>query len=186
MLPAPSPDETPAPSPDETPAPSPDETPVMDLLPAAALKTELWLVSDPVMDLWLAAVLKTELWPVSALGTGLALASAAAAAVMLPAVQSLAALELSAAQSLMAWTHYCQVKVKFPQLPHLPYTSYNSMQSFPLHKLPSEPLKKQGFQSSQLIPELQLLSKAQHQTMQNHLVPSFLLEALNTELTYCS
>ena len=168
----------------------------MDLLPAAALKMGLWLVSDPVMDLLPAAALKTELWQVSALktepglvsalGTGLGLASAAAAAVMLPAVQSLAALELSAVQSLMAWTHYCQVKVKFPQLPHLPYTSYNSMQSFPLHKLPSEPLKKQGFQSSQLIPELQLLLKAQYQTMQNHLVLSFHLEALNTELTYCS
>ena len=112
--------------------------------------------------------------------------SAAAAAVTLPAVQSSAVLELSAAQSLMAWTHYCQVKVKFPQLPHLPYTSYNSMQSFPLHKLPSEPLKKQGFQSLQLILELQLLSKAQYQTMQNHPVSSFHLEALNTELTYCS
>ena len=109
-----------------------------------------------------------------------------AAAVMLPAVQLSAVLELSAVQSLMAWTHYCQVKVKFPQLPHLPYTSYNSTQSFPLHKLPSEPLKKQGFQSLQLIPELQLLSKAQYQTMQNHPVSSFHLEALNTELTYCS
>ena len=113
-------------------------------------------------------------------------AAVSAAAVMLPAVQLSAVLELSAAQSLMAWTHYCQVKVKFPQLPHLPYTSYNSTQSFPLHKLPSEPLKKQGFQSLQLIPELQLLSKAQYQTMQNHPVSSFHLEALNTELTYCS
>ena len=158
--------------------------PVMDLSPAAALKMEPGLVSDPVMDLWLAAALKTGLWPVSALETGLGLASAAA--VTLPAVQSSAVLELSAAQSLMAWTHYCQVKVKFPQLPHLPYTSYNSTQSFPLHKLPSEPLKKQGFQSLQLIPELQLLSKAQYQTMQNHPVSSFHLEALNTELTYCS
>ena len=157
---------------------------VMDLSLAAALKMEPGLVSDPVMDLWLAASLKTGLWPVSALGTGLGLASAAA--VTLPAVQSSAVLELSAAQSLMAWTHYCQVKVKFPQLPHLPYTSYNSMQSFPLHKLPSEPLKKQGFQSLQLILELQLLSKAQYQTMQNHPVSSFHLEALNTELTYCS
>ena len=157
---------------------------VMDSSPAAAPKMEPGLVSDPVMDLWLAAALKTGLWPVSALGTGLGLASAAA--VMLPAVQLLAGLELSAAQSLMAWTHYCQVKVKFPQLPHLPYTSYNSTQSFPLHKLPSEPLKKQGFQSLQLIPELQLLSKAQYQTMQNHPVSSFHLEALNTELTYCS
>ena len=157
---------------------------VMDLSLAAAPKMEPGLVSDPVMDLSLAAALKRGLWPVSALGTGLGLASAAA--VTLPAVQSSAVLELSAAQSLMAWTHYCQVKVKFPQLPHLPYTSYNSMQSFPLHKLPSEPLKKQGFQSLQLIPELQLLSKAQYQTMQNHPVSSFHLEALNTELTYCS
>ena len=169
---------------------------VMDLWPAPDLMTGLWLASDlmtglwPVSDLMMAALpasdLKTEPGPVSALETGLGLASAAAAAVMLPAVQSSAALELSAVQSLMAWTHYCQVKVKFPQLPHLPYTSYNSMQSFPLHKLPSEHLKKQGFQSSQLIQELQLLLKAQYQTMQNHLVPSFLLEALNTELTYCS
>ena len=169
---------------------------VMDLWLASDLMTGLWPVSDLMMAALPASDLKTEPGPVSALETGLglasaletglALASAAAAAVMLPAVQSLAALELSAAQSLMAWTHYCQVKVKFPQLPHLPYTSYNSMQSFPLHKLPSEHLKKQGFQSSQLIPELQPLSKAQYQTMQNHLVPSFHLEALNTELTYCS
>ena len=112
-------------------------------------------------------------------------AAVSAAAVMLPAVQLSAVLELSAVQSLMAWTHYCQVKVKFPQLPHLPYTSYNSMQSFPLHRLLSEPLKKQGFQSSQLIPELQPLSKAQYQTMQNLPVPSFHLEALNTELKCC-
>ena len=115
-----------------------------------------------------------------------AAAAVSAAAVTLPAVQSSAVLELSAAQSLMAWTHYCQVKVKFPQLPHLPYTSYNSTQSFPLHKLPSEPLKKQAFQFSQLILELLLPLKAQYQTVQNHQAPSFLQEALNTELTYCS
>ena len=38
-----------------------------------------------------------------------AAAAVSAAAVTLPAVQSSAVLELSAAQSLMAWTHYCQV-----------------------------------------------------------------------------
>ena len=151
---------------------------------ASDLKMELGLVSDPVMDLWLAAALKMEPGLVSDPVMDLWLASAAA--VTLPAVRSSAVLELSAAQSLMAWTHYCQVKVKFPQLPHLPYTSYNSMQSFPLHKLPSEPLKMQAFQFSQLILELLLPLKAQYQTVQNHQAPSFLQEALNTELTYCS
>ena len=172
--------------------------PVMDLWLAAALKMEPGLVSDPVMDLWLAAALKTGLWPVSALGTGLGLASAAAAAVTLPAVQSSAVLELSAAQSsavlelsaaqsLMAWTHYCQVKVMcLPLLPQHFLDAYSSMHNFPLHKLPSEPLKMQAFQFSQLILELLLPLKAQYQTVQNHQAPSFLQEALNTELTYCS
>ena len=158
---------------------------VMDLSPAAAPKMEPGLVSDPVMDLSLAAALKTGLWPVSALGTGLALASAAA--VTLPAVQSSAVLELSAAQSLMAWTHYCQVKVMcLPLLPQHFLDAYSSMHNFPLHKLPSEPLKMQAFQFSQLILELLLPLKAQYQTVQNHQAPSFLQEALNTELTYCS
>ena len=144
-------------------------------------------MSDPVMDLWLAAALKTGLWPVSALGTGLGLASAAAAAVTLPAVQSSAVLELSAVQSLMAWTHYCQVKVMcLPLLPQHFLDAYSSMHNFPLHKLPSEPLKMQAFQFSQLILELLLPLKAQYQTVQNHQAPSFLQEALNTELTYCS
>ena len=161
--------------------------PVMDLSLAAAPKMEPGLVSDPVMDLWLAASLKTGLWPVSALGTGLGLASAAAAAVTLPAVQSSAVLELSAVQSLMAWTHYCQVKVMcLPLLPQHFLDAYSSMHNFPLHKLPSEPLKMQAFQFSQLILELLLPLKAQYQTVQNHQAPSFLQEALNTELTYCS
>ena len=113
--------------------------------------------------------------------------SAAAAAVTLPAVQSSAVLELSAAQSLMAWTHYCQVKVMcLPLLPQHFLDAYSSMHNFPLHKLPSEPLKKQAFQFSQLILELLLPLKAQYQTVQNHQAPSFLQEALNTELTYCS
>ena len=144
-------------------------------------------MSDPVMDLSLAAALKTGLWPVSALGTGLGLASAAAAAVTLPAVQLSAVLELSAVQSLMAWTHYCQVKVMcLPLLPQHFLDAYSSMHNFPLHKLPSEPLKMQAFQFSQLILELLLPLKAQYQTVQNHQSPSFLQEALNTELTYCS
>ena len=142
--------------------------------------------SDLAVAVSAAAVSAAAVSVVSDPAAAVSAAAVSAAAVMLPAVQLSAVLELSAAQSLMAWTHYCQVKVKFPQLPHLPYTSYNSTQSFPLHKLPSEPLKKQGFQSLQLIPELQLLSKAQYQTMQNHPVSSFHLEALNTELTYCS
>ena len=114
-------------------------------------------------------------------------AAVSAAAVTLPAVQSSAVLELSAAQSLMAWTHYCQVKVMcLPLLPQHFLDAYSSMHNFPLHKLPSEPLKMQAFQFSQLILELLLPLKAQYQTVQNHQAPSFLQEALNTELTYCS
>ena len=159
--------------------------PVMDLSLAAAPKMEPGLVSDPVMDLWLAAAPKMEPGLVSDLGTGLGLASAAA--VTLPAVQSSAVLELSAVQSLMAWTHYCQVKVMcLPLLPQHFLDAYSSMHNFPLHKLPSEPLKMQAFQFSQLILELLLPLKAQYQTVQNHQAPSFLQEALNTELTYCS
>ena len=148
---------------------------VMDLSLASDLKMEPGPVSHLVMDLSPAAAPKTGLWPVSA------------AAVTLPAVQLLAGLELSAAQSLMAWTHYCQVKVMcLPLLPQHFLDAYSSMHNFPLHKLPSEPLKMQAFQFSQLILELLLPLKAQYQTVQNHQAPSFLQEALNTELTYCS
>ena len=73
------------------------------MLPASHLVMDLLLVSHLVMDLSPAAAPKMEPGLVSDLGTGLGLASAAA--VTLPAVQSSAVLELSAAQSLMAWTH---------------------------------------------------------------------------------